>query len=189
MRPLLLLVALALVGGWVFIRHLPEEAQAEPTYGARLQEVSSVSFDGRDLPVAALRAALTTRPGQLVDLDALTRDRVVLEEVLVGRGYLSAKVADPRVTFGAGGAVFVTFAIEQGPLYRIANVTVTGASAEDAGVVTLGAGDVADAHRIALARQALEARLRVRDTHRAVHVELRPDPERAVVTIELVAAR
>lgn len=172
------------------MRHLPDEAQADTVPAkVRLQEIQSVSFDGRNLPLAALRDVLATRAGNLIDLDTVKRDRAALEQTLVGRGYLAAKVAEPRVTFGAGGAVYVTFAIAQGPLFRIRNVTVLGATVADAGVVTLGAGEIADADRIGNARRALEARLRVRGKTTTVDAKLALDATHGVVDVELAAAR
>lgn len=189
MRSLLLLVVLAVGAGAAVLRHLPEEASAEATVAARPQEIRSVSLDGRDLPKAALREALRTRAGELIDLATVARDRKAIEDVLIARGHLAAKVAEPRVTFGAGGAAYVTFPIEQGPLFRIRNVRVAGASAQAAGVVTLSAGEIADASRIALARAALEERLRVRRAPASVVVDLAPDLAAGTVDIELRAAR
>jgi hypothetical protein len=189
-RSLLVLLALAAAGTWAVIRHLPEsEAQAEVITVARPQEIQSVSLDGRNLPLAALRDVLTTRPGNLIDLDALARDRAVLEQTLVERGYLAAHVTDARVTFGAGGATYVTFPVEQGPMFHIRNVTVSGANAQDAGVVILGTGEPADASRLTLARQALEARLEVRSKHSVVVTKLAPDLAAGVVDVELSVAR
>lgn len=182
-------IAFVAGGTWAVIRHLPDDAQAEPTREVRPQEIQSVSLDGRDLPLAALRELLATRAGNLIDLDLLERDRLALADALVARGYLAAQVATPRVTYGAGGAVYVTFAITQGPLFRIRSVSVTGAAASDAGVVTLGGGEIADATRIALARQALEARLRVRGKHSLVVAKLAPDTNAALVDVVLSAAR
>lgn len=191
MRSLLLFLALVAVGAWAVIRHLPEsQAQAGASAivsGVRPQEIRSVSLDGRGLPLAALRDVLQSKAGQLVDLATLARDRAVLEETLVARGYLAAKVDEARVTFGAGGATFVTFPIETGPMFRIRNVTVTGARAQDAGVVTLGAGETADAARITQARQALEARLGVRSQRSLVLTRLVPDVAAGLVDVELTA--
>src|SRR5690606_19430341 len=114
-RSLLLLLVLAVAGGVAVIRHLPEEAQAEPARVSRPQEIASVALDGRDLPTAALREVLATRAGELIDLEALARDRRALEAALVARGHLAAKVGEPRVTFGTGGAAYVTFPVSQGP--------------------------------------------------------------------------
>jgi outer membrane protein assembly factor BamA len=189
-RSLLLLLGLAAAAAVVVVRELPEsEAQAEAITVARPQEIRSISFDGRGLPLAALREVLTTKPGTLINLAALARDRVLLEEMLVARGYLAAHVADAHVTFGSGGATFVTFAIEQGPMFTIRNVTITGASTNDAGVVTLGTGEPADASRLTLARQALQARLAVRSAHSFVVTKLSPDLAAGVVDVELDVAR
>jgi outer membrane protein assembly factor BamA len=186
---LLTIAASVALAGWAVIRHLPEEAQADPTRFVRPQEIQSVSLDGRDLPLAALRDVLETRAGALIDLQAVARDRLALEQTLVDRGYLAARVAEPRVTFGAGGAAYVTFAIDQGRLFRIRSVTIVGASDLEAGVVTLGRGDVADASRIALARQALEARLGVRRQLGRVAVALKPDPANGLVDVVLATER
>lgn len=190
MRSLFVLLALAFGGGYLALRHPPErDAQADATTPAQQQQIQSVSLDGRDLPVAALREVLSTKAGDMIDLSALERDRVALEETLVGRGYLAAHVADARVTFGATGATFVTFPIVQGALFRIRNVSVTGATEAEAGVVTLGSGETADAARIGHARQALESRLDVRTKSAAVEVKLAPDRAAGVVDIQLVATR
>jgi len=189
-RSVLLLLALAVAGTWAVVTHLPEsEAQAEAITVARPQEIQSVSLDGRNLPLAALRDVLLTKPGALINLDTLSRDRSVLEETLVARGYLAAHVADARVTFGTGGATYVTFPIEAGPMFHIRSVSITGASELDAGVVTLGAGETADASRLTLARQALQARLEVRSKHSLVVTKLAPDLAAGVVDVELSVAR
>jgi hemolysin activation/secretion protein len=181
-------MALTLAGGWVAIRHLPDDAQAEPVaVGVRPQEVLSVSLDGRELPVAALRDVLETRAGTLIDLATVQRDRAALTKVLSDRGYLAARVDQPRVTFGAGGAVYVTFSITQGPLFKIRNISVSGASASEAGVVTLAGGEVADADRIALTRRAVEARLKVRGKQGAVQASLALDTAAGLVDLQLTA--
>ena len=192
MRSILALLVLAAVGGWAIIRHLPEsEAQpgAQVVSVSRPQQILSVSLDGRNLPLAALRDRLATKAGDLIDLATLARDRATLESTLVGGGYLAAQVGDARVTFAATGATFVTFPIEAGPMFRIRNVSVTGASKDDAGVVTLGAGQTADASRIALARQALESRIEVRRKQSIVVTKLVPDVAAGVVDVELNVAR
>lgn len=189
MRVVLVLTVIALAVGWVGIRHLPEEAQAEPVaLKGRPQEVLSVSLDGRGLPTAALREVLSTRPGELIDLATVERDRAALTEALVARGYLAAQVAAPRVTFGAGGVAYVTFPIKQGPLFHIRSVNVAGASAAEAGVVTFAGGDVADADRIARARKAVEERLRVRGKQLAVETSFTLDAAAGVVDL-LITAR
>jgi outer membrane protein assembly factor BamA len=187
-RALLLCVFVVAGAAWAVIRHLPAtEAQAESFPLAGPQEIRSVAFDGVGLPLAALRDRLSTRVGQAIDLAMLARDREALEETLVARGYLDARVGDPRVTFTLSGA-FVTFAVTQGPLFRIRNVAIKGASEGDAGLVVLGGGEVADAARIALVRQALEQRLAARGKRSVVAATLAPDVSAAVVDVELRAS-
>lgn len=182
-------MTIALAAGWVAIRHLPADAQAEPvTLDLHPQQIRSVALDGdRGLPTAALRDVLETKAGGLIDLGAVKRDRLALTNVLVERGYLAAVVGDARVTFGAGGVVYVTFPITQGPVFRLRNVTVAGASAAEAGVVTFAGGDVADAGRIARARKAVEERLRVRGKQNAVEASLSLDAAAGVADLTLSA--
>ena len=189
MRAVLLILAILLVGGWVGIRHLPDDALADPVaQDIRPQEVRSVALDGqRGLPLAELRHVLETRAGALIDLATVQRDRQAMTSVLVGRGYLTARVDEPRVTFGGDGAVYVTFPITQGPLFRIRAVTVEGASANEVGVVTIGTGEVADADRIALARRAVETRLHVRGKQSTLEAALTVDTAAAVVDLKLTA--
>ncbi|HEY5945992.1 MAG TPA: POTRA domain-containing protein [Kofleriaceae bacterium] len=190
MRSLVVITALALAGGWFAIRHLPATAEADVTTASRLREVQSIAFDGRALPTADLRAALITRTGEVVDAEKLAADRIALTAALAARGYLAAQVKPAQVVYGDGGAAFVTFAVEQGPLFRVRSVKVAGATQLEAGVVTLGAGEVAIAHRIERARDALADRLSARGKHRAVVVaNVSPDPAAGVVDIELVATR
>lgn len=189
-RVVLALLAVIALGGWVGIRQLPDGESAAPA-SVRRQEVASVSLDGTRLPLAALREILTTRAGDLIDLDAIARDRLALTQALVARGYLRARVGEPRVTFDAAGAAYITFAIEQGALFRIGRVDVTGAEPGAAGVVTIGEGDLADSHHIALAQRALEERLRVRSraVAKRVRTELAIDDARGVADLRLVADR
>jgi outer membrane protein assembly factor BamA len=187
-RSFVLLTALVIAAGWVGIRHLPTRAEADIVRAAPSREVQSIAFDGRALPTATLRAALVTKPGDIVDADKLSRDRESLSAALAARGYLAATVGGARVVQTDAGA-FITFAVDQGPQFRVRSVKVAGASELEAGVVTLAAGEVVDGHRIDRAREALADRLTARGKRRDVLVHLSTDDERAVVDIELVASR
>lgn len=187
MRALLVCLVITVATAAAVIWNLPAQVQPESFAVAHSQEIRSVSLDGRGLPLAALRDLLTTRTGAAIDLAALARDRAALEDALVARGYLSAHVDDARVTFAFSGAL-VTFAIAQGPLFRIRNVAITGATARDAGIVALGGGETADAFHISLARQALEQRLRARGKRRVVVATIAPDARAGLVDIELAAS-
>lgn len=184
MRSLVLLTVLAAATGYGVIRTLPS-SDAEPAAApAKAHQVESIAFEGRALPVPALRAVLSTHTGDTLDIARLEKDRVAVEAELVARGYLAAKVAPAQVGFDAGGA-FVTFAVTQGPLYHVHAIAVTGATARDAGVVTLVAGDPVEADRLAHARDALSARLGARGKSGAVAVELARDDREATVDVEL----
>ncbi|HVK88835.1 MAG TPA: POTRA domain-containing protein [Kofleriaceae bacterium] len=148
--------------------------------------IESVAIDGDNLPLAALRDLLSTRPGDAIDPQRLAEDRSALERALEARGYLAAKVAPAEVSYGAGSA-FVTFPIEQGVVFKVRSVRVTGANDRDAGVVTLVAGDDAIASRIEHARQLLSDHLARRGKPHSVTVSVDTDLAAAAVDVELIA--
>jgi hypothetical protein len=182
-RSLLVCLGLAGVSAIVGIRHRPEPADAAHT--SRPLHIQSISLDGRSLP--SLRPVLSVQAGDLYNAAKAAHDRAALERALLERGYLGAKVDGPRVTYDVTGGVFVTYAITQGPVFHVRNVTVTGATEINAGVVTLGAGEVVAADRIEHARLALAERLAVRGAPVTVVAKVYPDESAAVADVELAA--
>jgi len=178
-RPLLLLVLCA--GATAC------SAEASQPTALPAQQIQSVSIDGRALPLAALRAVLTSHPGATVDATRLERDRVALEAELAARGHLAAHVEPASVVYGPTGGAFVTFQVTKGPVFKLRSVSVTGASDRDAGVVTLSAGDEASADRIERARQVLAANLARRGKPSQVSVSLHADQAAGVVDVELTS--
>ncbi|HEX5058154.1 MAG TPA: POTRA domain-containing protein [Kofleriaceae bacterium] len=189
-RSFVIFTAVVIAAGWVGIRYLPETAQAraEVVRPAPPREVQSISFDGRGLSVSTLREALSTQTGEVVDTAKLAHDREAMTEALAARGFLAAQVSPAQVVYTDRGA-YVVFAVTQGPLFRVRSVTVTGASQLDAGVVTLGAGEIALADRITRAQEALADRLAARGKRSDVRVNVSMDLAQSVVDIELVASR
>lgn len=155
MRTLALLTALLSVSAWAVVHHLPEEAQADTRPALDARQVQSIALDGRNLPSSALRAAISTRIGDLVDEARLERDRAAIQAELFARGHLAAKVAPASVTHGPRGGAYLVFDVEPGPLFHLRSVTVTGPGQRDAAVVRLAAGDEAIQGRVLLARQTL----------------------------------
>lgn len=156
MRTLALLTALVVIGAWGLIRHLPEEARADTRPVIDQRQVQSIAIDGRrGLPISALRAAVSTKVGELLDDQRLALDRAAIAAELEGRGYLAARVAPASVTYGPRGGAYLVFDVEPGPMFHLRTVTVTGPGRRDAAVVRLAAGDEASRDRIALARQTL----------------------------------
>jgi outer membrane protein assembly factor BamA len=153
---------------------------------AHAQEVQSISIDGRHLPMLALRETLATHVGDKLDGARLESDRHGLEAALVASGYLAARVDAPIVTFGDGGAAFVTFPVVQGDMFHLRSVSVSGTSPRDAGVLTIGKGDEAIADRIERARQGVAERLSTRGKH-TVTVRQAVDTATATVDVELIA--
>lgn len=185
-RSLLVFSALAAVAVWGVVRHLPEGEAAAETRPARTQQVESVALEGDHLPMATLRAALSTHIGDQLDRGKLAHDRAAMKAALVARGYLDAQVEPAQVLFDHGAA-FVTFAVAPGPSFTVRSVKVVGATPRDAGVVTIAQGEIVLADRIAHARDALADRLAARGKPRAVSVRVVPDEAHASVDIELVA--
>jgi outer membrane protein assembly factor BamA len=179
MRPLLLLLVCAGVGACA--------AEASQPASLPAQQIQSVSIDGRALPLAALRAVLSTQPGATVDVARLEQDRVALQAELASRGHLAAHVDPASVVYGPTGGAFVTFQVTKGPVFKLRSVSVTGASERDTGVVTLTPGDEASADRIERARQALAENLARRGKPSHVSVALRADQAAGVVDVELTS--
>ncbi len=179
MRLLLLLVVLAATGAC--------SAEASQPSAIPPQQIQSVAIDGRALPLAALRAVVSTEPGSTLDMAKLEKDRIALEAELAARGHLAAHVDPASVSYGPAGGAFVTFQVTKGPVFKLRSVTVTGATARDAGVVTLTAGDDAIADRIERARLQLADSLAARGKSSHVTVSVRPDQAAGVVDVELTS--
>lgn len=176
-----------IVAAWATFRQLPTttaSADGVAPPPARLQEVRSVSLDGHKLPLARLREVLATRPGDQLDTARLERDRDAMEHQLADLGYLAARVEPAVITFDAGGAAYVTFEVDQGKLFHLRNVEVSGAG-KDAAVVTLAAGDDAIRHRIEHARDALAEALARRGKPASVQLSVRTDLAAAAVDVAL----
>ena len=188
-RTIVFAVALVIVAAWLMFRHGPvTTANAETAVDrpiARLQEVRSVALDGHRLPSSRLRAVLETRPGERLDAGRLRRDRDAMERALSDTGYLAAHVAPAQVTFDAAGAAYVTFEVDQGPMFHLRNVEVTGAG-RDATVVTLAPGDDAVRERIEHARSGLADGLARRG--RQAQVELSVHTDLAAAAVDVVLA-
>lgn len=188
MRSLVIFVAVVIVAAWATLRHLPstsanpEAAVNRPI--ARPQEVRSIALDGHRLLAARLREVLETRPGQQLDTARLVRDRDAMERALADLGYLAARVEPAVVTFDAVGAAYVTFEIDQGKLFHLRNVSVTGPG-KDAEIVTIASGDDAVRARIDHARQALTDGLVRRGKPAAVELSVHTDLAAAAVDVVL----
>ena len=173
MRSYLLAAALVAASVWGVVRELPESAAHAGPRVTRPREVESVALDGpKDLPAGALRDVLTTRPGDQLDSAKLSHDREAMQNALVARGYLSAQVGEPQVSFDEDGGAFVTFAVAQGTQFHVRGVAIEGAAVKDAGVVTLATGEVVSAARVEQERQALAARLAARGKPSSVVVQM-----------------
>ena len=186
MRSILVMTAVVVAGAWLAARYLTaSEADAQPPI-VRTQEVQSVAIEGRTLPLAALRAVLATRPGELLDAQRLEHDRGALEAELATRGYLSARVDPASVTFGASGGAFVSFQITQGPVFHFRTIRVVGATENETGVVTISSGEEANPSRIERARQQLIANLaRHGGKAKQVVVSTHSEAAQASVDVEL----
>lgn len=187
MRSILVVTVLLAAGAWIAVKQLPPSAaEAEPApMTVRAQEVQSIAIDGRGLPLAELRAVLTTHQGDLLDAKHLDHDRAALEAELAAHGYLAARVEPPAVTFAPTGGAFVSYQITQGAMFHLRSVHVIGPTARDAGVVTITSGDDAIGSRIDRARQVLADNLARRGKPSKVAVALHTDLAAATVDVEL----
>lgn len=191
MRSLVILTVLVGAAGYGVFRQLPEgKAEADTAAPARAaRKIESISLDAPKLavPVTALRQVMSTHTGDALDRQRLERDRTALENELVTRGYLAARVGSPAIGFDENDGAFVTYAITQGPLYHVHSVAVTGAASKDIGVVTISEGEPVEADRLAHAKDALAARLTARGKRHSVELRLTRDDRSATVDVELAA--
>jgi outer membrane protein assembly factor BamA len=187
-RAIPLLTALVIVAAWAVIRHPHIAANAEAAVNrpvARLQEVRSISLEGHQLALSRLREVIETHPGQQLDTDRLGRDRQAMENALTELGYLAARVEPAVVTFDAAGAAYVTFEIDQGRMFHLRGVEVTGPG-KGAAVVTLTPGDEAVRAHLEHARQALADGLAGRG--KPVRVELSVHTDLAAAAVDVALA-
>lgn len=183
MRSVTVLFVVVLVAAWAMLRELPTTAaSAVAPAASRAQEVRSVSLDGHRVPAARLRAVISTRPGAQLHSEQLERDREAMERELAAQGYLAARVEPAIVTFDGAGAAYVTFEVDQGALFHLRSVTVTGPG-KDAAVVTLAAGDDAIRTRIDATRQAIGDALARRGRPTAVELSVHTDLAAAAVDV------
>jgi hypothetical protein len=187
-RSLAIFMAVVIVAAWAMFRHLPNtSANAEAAVGrpiTRPQEVRSIALDGHRLLTSQLREVLETHPGEQLDTARLERDRDAMERALAGLGYLAARVEPAVVTFDTAGAAYLTFEIDQGKLFHLRNVSVTGPG-KDAAVVTLAPGDDAVRDRIDHARLALAEGLARRKLPATVELSVHTDLAAAAVDVVL----
>jgi hypothetical protein len=188
-RSFVFLAAVVVAGTGLAARYLHRgEAYAEAVMKpVRTQEVQSVAIDTPSLPrqehripSAELRSLLATKPGEMLDAQALVHDRKAIQDALVARGYLSATVDEAHVTFAKTGGAYVVFDVTRGPMYRLRTITVTGPGAKDADVVTIASGDEALPARIERAKQTLADATRLQ-----VEVVLHEDEKAASLDVEL----
>ena len=188
MRAIVLVTAVVIVAAWITFHRLPDPtANADAAMNrpiARLQEVRSIALDGRNLMSSRLRAVLETRAGAQLDTPRLARDRAAMERALADLGYLAARVDPADVTFDAAGAAYVIFEVDQGRLFHLRKVEVSGPGA-DSVVLTIASGDEAIRGRIDGARQALSEGLGRRGKPATVELSVRTDLEAAAVDVVL----
>ena len=98
--------------------------------------VEAVEFPGAGtVPPARLARAITTQPSGVVRRvpyveDTTQRDAVALAAFLRAQGLAEAKVGAPRTTFSEDRTkATVAFPIEEGPLLRVGQIEIDGASA------------------------------------------------------------
>lgn len=182
-KSLLVFVSVAAVGAYVAFQQLPSgEARATPA-SPHEGMVVSITLDGQNLPLAALRTVLSSHPGDQLDKEVLEKDRAAMSEALVARGFLAATVK-PAVITWSDDAAYISYDITQGPMFRIGQVLVTGATDKDA-VITISSGDDAIASRIESARQTLADNLARRGKRHDVAIASSLDRAHGVVDITL----
>jgi outer membrane protein assembly factor BamA len=115
----------------------------------------------------AVRSLISAQIGALSNTIALVTDREQLLAGMMSRGYLEAQVQLTRDNDDTGG-MFVKFAVQAGPLYRISDVSARGSAVDIGALTTLSIDDIADADRIERNRMMIEQALTRRSGKRAM---------------------
>jgi outer membrane protein insertion porin family len=96
-------------------------------------KITQLEFPGAKLvPPDELRAQMTTKDGSVNTAghpfrrDLLDRDLLVMTALYYDRGFLTVKVGLPRVTRLPGQALRVEIPVEEGLVYRVGRLAVTG---------------------------------------------------------------
>ncbi len=187
MRKVLVACVCAAATAAVVLHELPEGRAIADPHASRPDEVQSISLEGRDLPVAALRSVLVTHTGDQLAPAKLAADRAALQSALIASGHLGAKVQPAQVLHDAAGGAYITFALTPGPLFHVRDVQVTGAPASETGIMTINRGDVVRADRLEHARDALTTRLASRGKPHQLSVRLVPDALTSTADVVLAA--
>jgi hypothetical protein len=124
-----LLVVAAFAARGRILGEVATEASAAPSMVAPADPhaVATVRIIGKNLPIAALERALSTRPGHRLSDDDLARDRTAILATLEARGHLGASITGVRVAWHDGA--HVVFDVTSAGVYQVDGVTVTGAPA------------------------------------------------------------
>ena len=103
----------------------------EANQGQR-QVVSSITFDGRKVLLEReLTAALHSRIGEPWRQDLVERDELALTEVAFDHGLINARVRAVAPEPAVDGKVTLRFTLEEGSVFTIGKLTVTGVPAAD----------------------------------------------------------
>lgn len=161
--------------------------------------VWSISFDGNDqIGSRELRRAMRQRAWRpwawitkrnRFDTHLLEADLDALRRVYMDRGHLDVHIGEPVIVHGRGKRVRIRIPVEEGPVYRIASVTLEGITLfprdEVGRAVRVEPGDVASMSAIELSRNNLREFYGSRGYIRTVaRYRLDPDFEEAVVDLE-----
>ena len=185
----------ALAAGWYVVERMPHDGAAATAMfapKAAPQEVRSVRIEGDRLPLTVLESLLRTRVGDSLDSALLETDRRALRDALVARGHWAAEVAPADVLFGDAGGAHVLFRVEQGPIYKVREIEITGDVAGVPAVesaLTLARGDDVSPQRLSRNVELLTSYLSRHGKPATVSVEATTDRAATAVDVRFVARR
>ena len=179
----------------------PERGTADVTLvideGARVK-VRRIDFPGaRHAPPRTLRKSMAQKTVNLwswltgrgaLDSDTLEADRLVLRQTFQDLGYLDAEIGEPRVESGRGNRVTIAIPVEEGPLYAVGAVDITGVTLfpkeEVARVLRIARGDLGEMSAIENSRQNIRDYYGSRGyINTGVAVQLDADADTGVVNV------
>jgi outer membrane protein insertion porin family len=157
--------------------------------GAR-SKVGKVTFDGvRGGREAGLRKAIELDEGSPLDPEKLTRAILGVAAFYYDNGFVNVRVEEPKRVRASDGTTSLSFAIVEGPLFRVGKLSVSkvddATQKEILSALKVKSGEIFNRSKLKADLEALATRTRQKGKPLSADPETKVDPKAAVVDINL----
>lgn len=144
---------------------------------------------GRDAP---LRKAIELEEGATFSEELLERAALLVSAFYYDLGYLNVKVDTPKRARAADGTTAITFAVTEGPVFKIGSIKMSKADPqtekEFLAAITFKSGQVFSRSKVVADLEAFRARTRQRGKPLDLEPQTELDPKRNVVDLDFVVS-